>query len=81
MALSSGNIGENKFLTGKYVLLENDSLEKAATTKRFEYLPSGNQLKKQTGIEETQYQNLNFFEPNKKEEDKTKNKKSVLGQF
>ena len=33
-------------------------LEKAATIKRFEYLPSGQGLKKQISIAEKQYQEL-----------------------
>ena len=36
------------FLRNKDVLLEKDLLEKAATTKRFEYLPLGSELKKET---------------------------------
>ena len=33
-------------------------LEKATTTKRFEYSPLGSELKKQTGIRERQYKRL-----------------------
>ena len=44
-ALSSGNIGKYEFLTGEDVLPENDLLEKATTTKRFECSPLGSELK------------------------------------
>ena len=44
--LSSGNIGKYEFLTGKDVLQGKDSLEKAATIKRFEHSPLGSELKK-----------------------------------
>ena len=37
-AFSSGNVCKYEFLTGEDVLRE-DLLEKAATVKRFEYLP------------------------------------------
>ena len=46
--LSSENISKYEFLTGKYVLPKKGSLEKAATIKRFEYLPLGKELKAQT---------------------------------
>ena len=50
-------------MTGKYVLPEKDLLEKAATTKRFEYSPLGKEPKAQTNIEKKQYQKLgNIFE-------------------
>ena len=39
MALSSGNVGKYKFLTGEGNLPEKEMLEKAATIKRFEYSP------------------------------------------
>ena len=44
-ALSSGNVSEYKFLTGKDVLPEKELLEKATTIKRFEYSPLGKELK------------------------------------
>ena len=47
-ALSSGNVSKYEFLTGKGVLTEKNLLEKAATMKRFEYLPIGKKLKAQT---------------------------------
>ena len=47
-ALSSGNVSKYEFLTGKDVLTEKNLLEKAATMKRFEYLPIGKKLKAQT---------------------------------
>ena len=37
--LSSENVSRYEFLTGKDLLPEKDSLEKAATMKRFEYSP------------------------------------------
>ena len=39
MALSSGNVGKYKFLTGEDNLPKKEMLEKAATIKRFEYFP------------------------------------------
>ena len=41
-ALSSRNIGEYKFLTGKDVLPENNVLGKAATIKKLEYIEKQN---------------------------------------
>ena len=38
---------------------KKDLLEKAATIKRFEYLPLGSELKQQTSIAEKQYKRLN----------------------
>ena len=57
-ALSTGNVGKYEFLTGKYVLPEKDFLEKAATMKRFEYLPLDKELKSQTDIAKKQRQKL-----------------------
>ena len=54
-ALSSGNVSKYEFLTGRDVLPEQDLLEKAATTKRFEYSPLGKELKAQTDIVKKQY--------------------------
>ena len=52
-------------------------LEKAVAIKRFEYSQLGKELKKQTSVAEKQYQKLNnAFRYNKKDEDKTKNKRS-----
>ena len=45
-------------MTGKDVLAEIDLLEKAATMKRFEYLPLGKELKAQTDMAKKQYQKL-----------------------
>ena len=42
----SGSVGRYEFLTGEYVLSEQGLLEKAATIKRFENLPLGNEFKK-----------------------------------
>ena len=57
-ALSTGNVGKYEFLTGKDVLPEKDFLEKAATMKRFEYLPLDKELKSQTDIAKKQRQKL-----------------------
>ena len=52
-------------------------LEKAAIVKRFEYSSLSYEFKKQTSVAKKQYQKLdNAFESNKKEEDKTINKRS-----
>ena len=78
-ALSSENVSKSEFLTGKDVSPEKDLLEKAATIKRFEYLPWGSALKKQTDIIEKQYQGSNkFFMSAKKEEPVTIKKESAI---
>ena len=60
--LSSGNVSKYEFLPGKDVLPQKELLERAATMKRFEYLPSGKELKAQTDITKKQYQKLdNIF--------------------
>ena len=46
-ALSSRNFSKYEFLIGEDVLPEKGLLEKAATIKKFENLPSGSELKKQ----------------------------------
>ena len=78
-ALSSGNASKCEFLTGKDVLPEKDLLEKAATIKRFEYLPLGKELKAQTEIAKKQYQGLDkiyeFDETINKNDKKTTLKK------
>ena len=52
-------------------------LEKAVIIKRFEYSSLSYEFKKQTSVAKKQYQKLdNAFESNKKEEDKTINKRS-----
>ena len=56
--LSSENVNEYKFLTGKDVLPEKDLLEKAAAIKIFEYSPLGKDLKEQTGAAKKEYQKL-----------------------
>ena len=64
-----GNVSKYKFLSGKDSLPEKDLLEKAATTKRFEYSPLGKELKKQTSVAEKQYQNFDkIFKLYEKEE-------------
>ena len=81
MALSSRNVIKGKCFTGKDVLPEREVLEKAAAIKRFEYVPLGTELKKQTGNAKKQYQyqtrlmNLIKTEDKTKNIDKTKNKK------
>ena len=57
-ALSSGNVSKYEFLTGKNILPEKGVLEKAATMKRFEYSPSGKEIKAQNDIAKKQYQKL-----------------------
>ena len=75
-AISSGNISKYEFLTGNYVLLQNDLLEKAATIKRFEYSPSGKELKAQNETAKKQYQILDkIYEYN---ETINKNDKTVI---
>ena len=49
-ALLSLNISKYEFLTGKDDLSGKDLLEKTATITKFEYLPLGKELKKQTDI-------------------------------
>ena len=56
LALSSGNVRKNDFLTGKDVLPEKDWLEKAAALKKFKYSPLCKKLKKQTSVAEKQHQ-------------------------
>ena len=76
-ASSSENVSKYELLTGKDVLLERELLEKATAIKRFEYAPLGKELKKQTSVKEKQYEKIDdAFESNKKEKDKTKNKRS-----
>ena len=54
---------------------EKSLLEKAVAIKRFEHIPLGKELKKQTSVSEKQYQKFNnVFESNKKEENKIKSK-------
>ena len=56
-------------MTGKDVLTGKDLLEKAATTKKFEYSPLGKELKKQTSLAEKQYQSFDkVFNHDEKEE-------------
>ena len=58
LALSSGNVTKNEFLTSKDVLPEKDLLEKAVALKRFEYSRVGKELKAQTSFAEKQYQGI-----------------------
>ena len=68
-ALSSGNVSKYEFLTSKDVLPEKDLLEKAAAIKRFENLPLGSELKKETSAVEKHYQVLNkLFESDKEKQ-------------
>ena len=81
-AFSSGNVSKHGFLNGLGVLSERKLLEKACTIKKFEYSPVGTEFRKQTSVAEKQYQKLDkVFEPNKKGNNETKNKKSVLSQI
>ena len=45
-ALLSGNVSKYEFLTGKFILLEKDLLEKAALLKRFKHFLLGKELRK-----------------------------------
>ena len=66
-------------MTGKYVLPEQDLLEKAAELKRFEYSPICKELNAQISAAEKQYKKLGKdFEFNKKEEKMKNIKKSNL---
>ena len=54
-AIPSGNIAKYEILTDGDGLPEKDLLEKAATIKRFEYLPLNSELKKQADIVENKF--------------------------
>ena len=54
-ALSSANISEYEFLTGKDLLPEIELLEKAIALKNWEFSLLGKELKKQTSVAEKQY--------------------------
>ena len=54
-AIPLGNIAKYEILTDGDSLPEKDLLEKAATIKRFEYLPLNSELKKQTDIVENKF--------------------------
>ena len=69
-------------MTAKNVLSEKYLPEKAATIKRFEYSPLGNELKKETSFAEKRYQKFeNVFESNKRKKTKQKTKEVVLSQI
>ena len=55
---SSGNVGKFQFLTGENILPEKDLSEEAATIKRFEYLPSGNELKSKQELKFTRFMDV-----------------------
>ena len=57
------NVSKYEFLTVKDVLPEEDLPEKALTMKRFEYLPLGSELKKQTSIAEVLQLVLQLYSP------------------
>ena len=61
-------------MTGKYVLIENNLLEKDVASKKFEYSPLGKKLKAQTDITKNQYQKFDDTD----ELDETINKKLTL---
>ena len=75
MTLLSGNVGKYEVSTGKDVLPKKELLEKAATIKRFEYLPLGNELKKHTDIAEDRLRKVHRFD---EEDDKTINRKQTI---
>ena len=75
MTLLSGNVGKYEVSTGKDVLPKKELLEKAATIKRFEYLPLGNELKKHTDIAEDRLRKVHRFD---EEDDKTINSKQTI---
>ena len=60
-ALSSENVSKYEFLTGKYVLLEKDLLQKAAAMKRFGYSALGKDLKKENSVAENSIKVLTRF--------------------
>ena len=69
-------------MTDKDVCPEKDLLEEAAAIKRFEYSPSGKELKKQTSVSEKQYGKLeNVFESLKRKKTKQNIKEIVLSQI
>ena len=80
-ALLSENISKYQFLTGKDGLPEKYLLEKAATSKRFEYATLGSELTKQTDLAKDQYK---FFKDqinvnNNREDDvKTENSDKIV---
>ena len=79
MALSSGNIGKCEFVTSEDFLPEKGQLGKAATIKRFEYLPLGSELKKHNHIAVKQYQRLNkVYEFDKNKDHKKINKNDKI---
>ena len=57
-ALLLVNVGKYEFLIGPDVLSKKDLLGKAARIKRYEYLPLGSELKKQTDIAKNNIKNL-----------------------
>ena len=68
-ALSSANISEYEFLTGKDLLPEIELLEKAIALKNWEFSLLGKELKKQTSVAEKQYLGFdNVFNHYQKEE-------------
>ena len=66
---SSGNVGKYEFLTIKNFLPGKELLEKAATTKLFDFFSLGQELKVQSSFAENHYQGMNkLFNPNEIEE-------------
>ena len=74
-ALSSENVRNYKFLTGKDVFSEKDLLWRAATMKRFEYYPLGKELKQLTSVAEKQYQDFRKVFNHGENKEPVKNKK------
>ena len=65
-------------MTGKDVLPEKDSLEKAAELKIFEYFPLGKESKAETDTAKKQYQKLDHERMNKKSIPKGYNKSDLI---
>ena len=77
LTLLSGAVGKYEFSTGKVILPEKSIVKKAATIKKFEYLPADSELKKQTSIAEKQYNYYKFD----KNEYKTIEKETSVGKI
>ena len=48
--MSSGNVSKYEFSTGEDAFTEKDLIEKAATTKRFEYSSLGTAFERQADV-------------------------------
>ena len=74
-ALSSGNVSQYEFLTGKYVLAKKDQLEQDTALEIFEYFLLGKELKKQTSVAGKYYQDFDKVFNNDEKEKSVKIKK------